>query len=175
MKKESRHIINQFTKTIREILEIKTDNFDIIKVVEDLGGKIIIDASTIDEATIRKSDDDSFEIVLNAYVENEKRRRFSIAHELGHLFLHMRYQINNKWNEIPIGSKFNRNTGIPYSRLEKEANEFAAAFLMPDERFLVIAEDTSDKDSYYIDKIANVFNVSEQTVEIRGKNLGLWR
>lgn len=54
---------------------------------------------------------------------------FSIAHELGHLFLHMAYPDDEK-GYILSGSyhKETQNTSI----CEWEAEELAAAFLMPE-------------------------------------------
>jgi Zn-dependent peptidase ImmA (M78 family) len=46
------------------------------------------------------------------------RRRFTIAHELGHLFLH------------PLGQQFRDSTFLGNSQ-ERQANLFAADFLMP--------------------------------------------
>lgn len=51
------------------------------------------------------------------------RSRFDLAHELGHLLLHSRLdhvEFNNKTN---------------YKKIEKEANHFASAFLLPEEPF----------------------------------------
>lgn len=47
------------------------------------------------------------------------RSRFDIAHELGHLILHSRIKV----------SEFNQKEN--YKRIEKEANRFASAFLLP--------------------------------------------
>ena len=51
------------------------------------------------------------------------RSRFDAAHELGHLILHSTL----KQNEFNIKSN--------YKRIEKEANHFASAFLLPEESF----------------------------------------
>lgn len=174
MGENSRMIINQIAEKLREILGIDSDSFDIENIVESLGGKIVSDSFSLEEATVRKSDENGFEIILGIFCVNERRQRFSIAHELGHLFLHMKYKISDEWDNVPIGSKYNRNTNISYCNLEREANEFAAAFLMPKDRFLEVAEETSDKKRYYPWKIADIFNVSEQAVEVRGRILGIW-
>ncbi|EOC99332.1 ImmA/IrrE family metallo-endopeptidase [Caldisalinibacter kiritimatiensis] len=175
MRYEERKIINKIAYKVREILDINKDNFDIEEVVKELGGKLVVDPFAIDEACVIKSGEESFEIILDPFITNERRKRFSIAHEIGHLILHMKYKVNEEqWKQIPLGNKYNRNTNIPYSKLEKEANEFAGAFLMPKDRFLTVAEDTSEDNFYCIDKISNRFNVSEEAVKVRGRILGIW-
>ena len=47
---------------------------------------------------------------------------------------------------------------------ESEANEFAAAFLMPKDRFIEYAEQTSDSSGYRLDLIASNFNVSTKNL-----------
>jgi len=53
-------------------------------------------------------------IVVNATIPND-RKRFTIAHELGHCIMH-----------IPFSSDLD-----PYTDIETEANQFASEFLMP--------------------------------------------
>lgn len=54
-------------------------------------------------------------IIINRYMSND-RKRFTLAHELGHLVMHNE-------NEFPISELRDK---------EKEANEFASQFLMPE-------------------------------------------
>ena len=173
MNSTKRDLINNIAVKIRNILNITTDNFDIKTLVEELDGNLVFNDFSINEAIITKSSSDSpnaFEIMVNNNY-NSQRIRFSIAHELGHLFLHMQYLINpDEWNNIEPGTSHARNTNIPYSRYEAEANEFAAAFLMPKDRFLEVAEENF----YNLNKIASIFNVSIESAKIRGKVLGIW-
>lgn len=63
------------------------------------------------------------------------RVRFSVAHELGHFFLptHRRYLLSGRW--------FGRRSGfLSVRRLEREADYFAGALLMPRERFVEHAQ-----------------------------------
>ncbi|UZP03334.1 ImmA/IrrE family metallo-endopeptidase [Clostridium botulinum] len=167
-------IIDEIAEKIRVILSISEDAFDIEDVIRVLNGNIEFNPFCDSEALVVKSSKNSFTIQLSDN-SNFKRMRFSIAHELGHLFLHMKYLINQEvWDDVDIGMSHARNSNLPYSVIEFEANEFAAAFLMPKNRFLEIANNTSDGSYYYPEKIASHFNVSSQSVKIRGRVLGLW-
>lgn len=73
------------------------------------------------------------------------RYRFSIAHELGHVFL----------NHV---SKSSSNT--PYYILEKEADEFASVLLCP---FILMEK----LNCYSIDRVVNVFKISRKAAEVR--------
>ncbi|MDK2042367.1 ImmA/IrrE family metallo-endopeptidase [Aliarcobacter butzleri] len=89
----------------------------------------------------------------------ELRNNFTIAHELGHLYLHAR---NIKKDII----EFNRYGS---GRLEWEANWFAAAFLMPEKIFIEKCNEFNS-DNY---ELSLYFNVSESAIKIRKKDLGI--
>jgi Zn-dependent peptidase ImmA (M78 family) len=109
-------------------------------------------------------------IAVNA-AHSEYRQRFSIAHELGHLILHS----NNELLTVDRYEKqfFTRAEGI--SNLdEMEANEFAAAFLMPSDLIREDFEKYFKKDpDEIISKLAKRYEVSEAALAFRLKNLGL--
>ena len=86
----------------------------------------------------------------------DQRRRFSIAHELGHFEMHKGIQelslcLNQDIQELP-----NKSTS---NKLEQEANEFASALLMPKQFFapLCLSEEPSLS---YITSLANQFMTS---------------
>lgn len=173
MNSEKRDLISNIANEIRSILNINTDNFNINDIVNSLNGSIVNDSFSLDEATIVKSSNENFTIHLNN-TSNPQRARFSIAHELGHLFLHMNYLNFDEWERIEVGTSHSRNTTIPYTIYESEANEFAASFLMPKDRFIQVAEQNIVNNCYDLSEIANTFNVSREAVAIRGKILGIW-
>ncbi|MBF0436705.1 MAG: ImmA/IrrE family metallo-endopeptidase [Magnetococcales bacterium] len=78
------------------------------------------------EAVIQKHDD-SFRIDLRPGYP-EVRQRFSLAHELGHLFLHMGFE-QPEWGKLAEGTDSSM-ARYGTSDLEYEANEFAAALLV---------------------------------------------
>lgn len=66
------------------------------------------------------------EDVYEGAYKNDTRARFTVAHELGHLCLHWGYP---RPRLAPEAQK--PNDPSAKGRVEKEANQFAAAFLMP--------------------------------------------
>jgi Zn-dependent peptidase ImmA (M78 family) len=87
------------------------------------------------------------------------RHRFTIAHELGHYFLH------SKQGKKPIQvGRDGSNT-----RLEWEANWFAAAFLMPEPAFREAAKLWKNDPL----GLAGKFLVSVEAVKVRMGTLGI--
>lgn len=173
MENSKKEYINDITRVIRETFKLETP-IDLKLLVEQLGGKLFETTDIVDnmEAKIEKLGS-SFEITIDQD-KNEKRKRFSIAHELGHLFLHMGYLVNpEKWNNTIeyVDSVYYR---YGYNIEEFEANEFAACLLMPLEEFVDISQKNFKDGFYNIEEIANFFDVSTQAVSNRGKFLGLF-
>lgn len=173
MNHKKRDIINNIAEEIRVLLNITKNKFNIETIVKDLNGNIIKDYSSFNEVTITKSLNENFVIYL-ADTSNYQRLRFLITRELGHLFLHMHYLNEEKWNNIEIGTSHARNTNIPYSEYESEANEFAGAFLMPKSEFIKVANENIEDNYYNLKNISDEFDVSIEAVNVRGKTLKLW-
>ena len=87
------------------------------------------------------------------------RRRFTMAHEIGHAVLHPGEDILD----------FRRNIDGPRDPKEIEANKFAAELLMPEDEFRrAWAVRRADKQ-----RLAVYFGVSVQAATYRADNLGL--
>lgn len=88
------------------------------------------------------------------------RRRFTVAHELGHWVLHAQGAgaAQSRWCRTDEVAEAGST-----SALESEANRFAAAVLMP--RALVVAE--SERVRLNVGVLARRFDVSEQAMRIR--------
>ena len=178
MNKKRRDQINDFANLLRESIGFEQAPYDPKWAVEILNGKISNDIdlllSDID-AKILKTDD-GFEIKLNPN-QPLTRLNFSIAHELGHLFLHMGYLIDEeKWkNILEYNDTFYRDYNNTDIEQEYEANEFAAAFLMPKAEFLNIVQNNQVDNRIDIDPIAIHFNVSNDAIANRGKWLGVFQ
>lgn len=103
------------------------------------------------------------EIVVNVN-HSKGRRRFTMAHELGHIVLHWgwpTFQPTNEYSILYRNEYDNSNT-----KLENEANEFAAQLLAPlDLIEKVLPNDISFYSEYEINelsyKIANAFKISK--------------
>lgn len=92
-----------------------------------------------------------------------QRKRFTIAHELGHLFLHLQ-----KFLDDPkLYSVFKRDMH-DYSLEEKEANFFAANLLVPKEllnNYLLLTNDNDD--------LSRIFGVSNEVIRRRRSDLNV--
>ncbi|MFG6625059.1 ImmA/IrrE family metallo-endopeptidase [Sulfitobacter sp. 1A12056] len=116
-------------------------------------------------------------------LDSEQRRRFTLSHELGHLFKHMlpSYTDREKAEEFRDGPvQFYRDGKI--SAEEREANQFAAQLLMPSEMVRQYAKVLADKHrkpsgkvglskDAFVSEMAKDFNVSKQAMEFRLMNL----
>lgn len=167
-KTEMRELINHLSETVIDAYDIEIPIVDIRPFIIQLGGKVTEDSnlSNYADGFIRK-DGNSFEISISPY-QSEGRRNFTLAHELGHLFLHMGYQIPELWNEQP-DTCFYRNGS---SMEEYQANEFAAALLMPRKEYCKVFEDNTIDETVNLTKVAQYFNVSVDAASTRGKWLG---
>ncbi len=103
---------------------------------------------------------------------HEHRRRFTIAHEIGHCLLHSK--------ETPLfvdkGEKVmyrNLDSASGEHQKEREANAFAAALLMPKKLLLQEIHAFENNGLNLTEYLVEKFNVSERAMTIRLTNLGL--
>lgn len=170
-------IISKFAEDIHDRLNLSR-NFDIISLVKGLGGKVEeCSLPTGVLANISANSKDSsftFTIQISNTTHTEARKRFSIAHEIGHLLLHMNYLDTEKWNKNICEGKIYNRSGVGKGREECEANSFAAAFLMPQKMFIESVNEHTNDDICDIQLVSEDFGVSKEAVFYRGDNLGLW-
>jgi len=108
----------------------------------------------------------------------EERKRFTLAHELGHLMLHIAPSgdLNNFKAISDINISFNRDENWSY--VEMEANDFASQLLMP-VNFLntkvneIISGNSGISEKELIEKLAESFKVSKTAMEHRLRKLGV--
>lgn len=74
-------------------------------------------------------------IELNSEMEFEEKRRFTLAHEIGHFILHKNIELHND-NENTTSWFSNKETQAKAGKQESEANEFASELLMPSALFV---------------------------------------
>lgn len=171
MQQSRRQQINELAETILATCDL-TVPVDLPTAVQRLRGKLEFVADADFEAKIEKTRT-GFKITLPEYGYTT-RDRFSIAHELGHLFLHMGYLMDNdRWNSIEdyTDSVYYRQG---FSLEELEANEFAGAFLMPRDEFTKVARQHQTGNSFNVSAIADYFRVSPIAAATRGRFLGLF-
>lgn len=129
---------------------------------ENCSGMIMVD----DEHGIKGLDTNKA-IVVNSKDMNQ-RKRFTVAHELGHYLLEGQEKVC--FGHRDIGD---------YSARERDANHFASELLMPESKirgFIKEYEDSIWGDipgSFYIDSVSNHFNVSKSAAKVRLEKLKL--
>lgn len=134
-------------------------------VVERLGGKITYGESPEElESGSIQIRPDGFTIHI-AMDTSPLRDRFTIAHELGHYVLHYLYPNQHK----NAGIQYLRAQRYGADRAEYEANWFAAAFLMPADRFRAKYAELRHDPLL----VSDYFKVSTQAATVRAKSLGL--
>lgn len=116
--------------------------------------------------------DGKFNILINN-TKPETRQHFSLAHELGHYFLHK--DILNQGESFIDGDAWldgptimYRMDGVPKTQYELEANTYAASLIMPAELVRRAWEVTKS-----VQECAKIFKVSVIAMSVRLTKLGL--
>ena len=150
--------IEKYVCDVAEAFEFKVGD-DLQEFVQRLGGRIhyqSLDEMMAESGSIYVHDKADFDILLPHYT-SPTRDRFTTAHEIGHYFLH------SNQGEQPIIAMRQGST-----RIEWEANWFAAQLLMPRDAFReIVLSATNDAE------IAWHFGVSLEAVAVRRKSLGI--
>lgn len=153
----SRKVIETYASEMAEAFGYQAGD-DLRELVVRLGGKVV--ETSPDEwaadGSLTSKGDGSFIVFLSPFT-TELRDRFTIAHELGHLFLH-----------AEAGRKPLKVARSGSGRPEWEANWFAAGFLMPAKAFIAKAREHASE--LYL---SAHFQVSCQAVKIRKQTLGI--
>jgi len=105
-----------------------------------------------------KKQDGAWVIGVNS-LHHPYRRRFTMAHELGHFVFHRELGID--FEDTALFRDGESNT------LEWDANKFASELLMPEREFRAFLK-TNDS----IDDVSDKFQVSTLAIKIRAKQLG---
>jgi Zn-dependent peptidase ImmA (M78 family) len=171
----SRFIESQATEILSE-LKIKSVPIQVEKIAKKLGLDVVQRDLGSNVSGVLYVQNGKGTIGYNPN-ESEVRKRFTIAHEIGHFVLH---KINNDMfidkKEFKLFRNEQSSTGE--HRMEQEANAFAAALLMPKE--LLITEikkfkiDLSDDEDDSIRNLAKKFEVSATAMTYRIDNLNLF-
>jgi len=176
----------------RELLNYLSSETDFIlsapvnvdKIANMLGLKIkyYIDFSEHDiVGKIESNENGSVVIYINELQNSyEPRRRFTLAHEIGHYFHHFS---ESRMNFIDTKKSMSRSQSY-WDTIESEANAFAAQLLMP--KSLILSEGEKIISNYlqnnntkqipsriFTEQMASLFNVSTPAMKYRLKNLGI--
>lgn len=139
-------------------------------LISDLGGTVeyspAVFTGTADPESIIVVSDADFRIILGT-MTSPGRDRFTMAHELGHYFVHYPLFKESFPNRIMTAQRWIDHADKEQQRAEWEANWFASAFLMPEASF----RDASRRCSSF--ELAKLFGVSNSAVATRKKILGM--
>jgi len=133
---------------------------DVHALLYKLGGEIEVD-DRAESLEVRNPGD--FTVIIPTHT-SRLRDRFTIAHELGHYFLH--YRAPDKFR---VGDRVSTFTRLGRNVAETQANVFASNLLMPAENF----KDTFVRHNGDIVPVAENFGVSVPAAKVRAEYLGL--
>lgn len=134
-------------------------NIDIIKVVTSKNIRLEYIPMESSISGYLRQENGVWIIGVNS-IHNPKRQRFTIAHELGHFYMHKDKNIDFE------DTTFFRNTDN--SSIEYSANEFAANLLMPEDSIRKAIQDGIKN----IEDLSSLFNVSIAAIKYRVLSLG---
>lgn len=174
MTNQKRKVIEQFADEVRIGYNINSpvNIEDVVTILNGSIKQVLIPLPHNSSGRITKAGDSFLiEVPMN---DSKTRQNFTIAHELGHLFLHMGFMLDqDKWDKADTynDSAYYR---FGYSEEEYEANAFAGAFLMPEEDYRQFIEKNAKKNRIDVNKVAKHFKISRQAATIRGQWLGIF-
>ena len=167
----SKATVHQFAESVGRQLKL-TPGDALEPVVGRLGGQIVyhspvgFDAPAPESIVVRSMRDFTIFIPSTTSIE---RDRFTVSHELGHLFLHYPMVQKSSPGAPMVATRWVDNTDTSQQRAEWEANWFAAAFLMPEADF----RSAWTREGGRLSRLAASFCVSEQAATVRAKSLAL--
>ena len=164
-------LIKETVDEIYVVFELPTHTpIDLDELLNKLGVQLRGNTELMYEGKIEKEHNNKTIITIKHH-HDEKRRRFAIAHTLGHYFLH--FSDDDKEFKDSV---FYRN--LDYNNEEVEANEFAFNLLMPEEEYKKYAENNAynfKNNTCDVRKISEYFKVPKQIVVYRGKSLKIFK
>lgn len=153
--------LEKIAENARKRLDVQSNSELLYKL--ELSGIYILEknmGTSIDAYSTWTSQEKSF-IILGNKKKSAVRRNFDLAHELGHLLLHYKVDMDSL-------------TKDEHKIIEKEANDFASFFLLPKEQFLkdfLTISKKSNPESYLDLKMK--YMVSIGALEYRAYKMGL--
>lgn len=164
----SKSVIEDFAERVADIYDFEPGQ-SLEELVAHRGGRIVVGSSGSedhDSGSIIARDLNDYTIYLSPNT-SRLRDRFTIAHELGHLLLHLPKIKKACPDAVMRATRWVDMMDSEQRRAELEANWFAAAFLMPADAF---------REAYRADGIEGakeVFDVSRSAADTRARALGL--
>ena len=108
-------------------------------------------------------------VIFLPLMTTPERDRFTVAHELGHLFLHYPLILKEHPGATMLATRFVEGDDPTQRRAEWEANWFSSAFLMPPDTFKARFKAVQGN----LDQLAISCGVSRDSARYRAEYLGL--
>lgn len=165
--------IEERAETILRDQNLFIVGFNVNKLVKQLNIELIEKTFPRDISGLLAIGSNNRAVISVNLLEDEKRQRFTIAHELGHYFLHSKDQ--PLFVDKPQRVMYRNNASTTGEiQKEREANAFAAALLMPKELVVHELNNCGDQETDLVKYLAKRFKVSEQAMSFRLSNLGYY-
>jgi len=169
--------IKLITEKILSKYNIYNPPINVKSLSKKIGIKLVETDLPDDISAIIDLEDFKSPYILVNKAHHPVRQRFSIAHELGHYFLHKPTKVHVDKNFSTI-FKRDQNSSTALIPIEIEANKFAAHLLMPEELILnqlssVIKKDINLSVDDFVLELSNQFKVSTASMRFRLQNLGV--
>ncbi len=167
--------ISKIRATVDELLKTHGDTFpvDVEMLAKKIGIEIKRDSLKHDLSGFAYQKFNTRYIGVNS-ADGQLRQRFTIAHELGHLYLHKQDTVNYDQGMMIMLRNNHSSDGTDIKEIE--ANRFAAELLMPEKsiqedvtaygRSVDLLGDSAEIDSL-IDRLANKYSVSSSAMRVR--------
>lgn len=163
-----KYIVEHFAEQIADSLDFVPGG-SLEELVANTGGQLMFGSSGAgdhESGSIIARELDDYTIYLSQNTSRQ-RDRFTIAHELGHLALHLPKIKELDADAVMRATRWVDEDDEGQKRAEWEANWFAAAFLMPSKAVAKAYEEGG------VPRIQSEFDVSLAAAETRAKSLGL--
>lgn len=167
----NRHSIEREAENLLRRIDEKAPPVDVERVAKELG--IRIEQASFREdcsGVLIRREDGSAVIGVN-WDHHPNRQRFTIAHECGHFRLHE----GGTYVDKGYARFRDEESGSGTVAEERQANQFAAALLMPSDwvRGAFQEQPFDPADDFALAELAERFQVSTQAMMFRLSNLGL--
>jgi Zn-dependent peptidase ImmA (M78 family) len=169
------HFVRQQAEALAGRNRVAIPPIDVVRAAEELGLHVIAEDLGANVSGLLVNNGSQAYICVQKK-DAETRRRFTIAHEIGHFVLGHQFRGGehvhvDKGNFI---SQRGPRSSAGIDPMEIEANQFAASLLMPSK---LVRQHAVDRGLPLLDSdvsaLAKLFKVSEQAMTIRLSSLGL--
>lgn len=162
--------VRLLARTLLEKVGIYAPPVNVLHVANYLGARVIFTEELPDGifGCLLPIKDEKFIIVINVFA-SDTRKIFTIAHEIGHICLKHYEALEKLYSEKEKIALDVSQIETCKAIMERYANVFASELLMPKHMVLPHYYKTNGD----VDKLAEIFMVSKEAMEIRLKELNL--